>query len=82
MWEARAEPGRLGELTRWLDGSVVPAARVAGATGHELVVAEEPEPRAVLVTRWPGSPEWSEPAPPDGLAVRWHGWTFRRVSAD
>ncbi|MEV7424937.1 MULTISPECIES: hypothetical protein [unclassified Streptomyces] len=82
MWEAKAAPGRGGELLEWARaraGELAPA-----PLRHELLRA--PQDRVLVITWWDGPydadvPEL--PAPPADLLARpAHRWRFESLGAD
>jgi hypothetical protein len=80
MWEARAAPGRLADLLRWVDSTVLPA--LAGDPGAPLVdVYSSADERVVVVIRSTRGLA-RLPEPPAGLLRRPpHQWPFRHRSS-
>ncbi|MEW1778083.1 hypothetical protein [Streptomyces sp. NPDC086777] len=81
MWEARAVPGRGGELLTWVRQQVLAAAPLRRETFRA------PQDRVLVITWWdaayddPDVPELA--APPEGLVSRpVHRWRFEPVTAD
>jgi len=72
MWEARCLPETVDEVLPWVR-SVAASALAAGATGAEVLRAEE---RLVLLTRWGAATAWVEPPELPATVVRAHAWAF------
>ncbi|MBB0231415.1 hypothetical protein [Streptomyces calidiresistens] len=77
MWEARAVPGRAGELLAWARSQRLDPS----PSRRETFVA--PGDRVLVITWWDTSPEGGPPELPspdeDLLARPVHRWRFTRV---
>ncbi|MET8117074.1 hypothetical protein [Streptomyces prasinus] len=84
MWEARAVPGRGGELLAWAEGQV--RGLPAGPAPVRRETFRAPQDRVLVITWWdaPYGADLPELPEPDGeLVVRAvHRWRFESVATD
>ncbi len=68
MWEARAQPGRLGDLLRWIDHTLLPVL-LADPCCRKADVYTDEHDRAVVILRCAGALA-ARPEPPTDLLER------------
>ena len=73
MWEAKCVPGRVEQTLAWIKRELEPSANQAGATAIEVFRSED---RVVVITRWSGPTDWTEPSPYPTIVERYHAWPF------
>lgn len=81
MWEARAQPGRLEALLRWVDETALPRLR-DDPECRDVDVYIGGQDRAVLIVRYRSAVANLPEPPADLLSRPVHQWPFRHRRTD